>query len=98
MKEDKVKIICLISMAFVALSGLGRMLMYFQKKFEMPRPFVPDAVVEQIITPYMHKGVFLLTVAGITLIPFFMRRHRLTIGICVIAMIIERCVLADFES
>ena len=67
---------------------------YYQHRFSMTSPFVPDHVIDQIVGPFPTHAIF-MPLAAILGLPFFLRsKYYATIGICVAALIIE-FVLVD---
>lgn len=86
---NKIKITSLVMMGVVAILTILSVIQYYQTKLAFKSPFIPDYVVEQFTRPHLVFVITGLLVVIMSVALFFRSRYKLTIAICVMAIIFK---------
>jgi hypothetical protein len=88
LKKDTLKIISIVLMSLLITNAVWNLLKYYERRFSMTSPLIPDYVIEQFAQPYLIHSVFAIVVLFFSLIFFFRAKYKIVIGIFVAGMIV----------
>ncbi len=75
------------------LSAGSGYISYFQAKYQLVSPLVPNTVVLDIIDPYMLLGLISLAIAVISFVLFLYSKYTYVVALCAVNLLFQQIYL-----